>query len=73
MINQRTPYAVEVRISHRNELEDELDQAVEGAIREAHNAPGHGVLVTRHDDKTFTVELSHEVPHGTISELVLYP
>ena len=72
MINQGIPYAVEVRISHRNELEDELDRAVEGAIREARNN-GRGVLVTRQDHKTFTVELSREVPHGTITELALSP
>lgn len=73
MTKQGIPYAVEIRISNRNELEDQLDRAVEGAIRVANDTPGHGVLVTRHDHKTFTVELSHEVPHGTISELVLYP
>lgn len=73
MTNQGIPSAVQVRISHRNELEKHLDRAVEDAIREAQTTPGHGILVTRHDHKTFTVELSHDVPHGTISELVIYP
>jgi hypothetical protein len=73
MIDQTTRYAVEVRISHRKELENELDRAVEGAIREALKNPGRGVQVIRHDHQTFTVELSHDVPHGTIAELALYP
>lgn len=73
MIHQTIGYAVKVRITHRNELEYELDRAVEGAIREALKNPGRGVLVTRHDHQTFTVELSPDVPHGSISELALYP
>ena len=73
MIDQRTHYGVKVRVTQRNELEDELDRAVEGAIQEALKNPGRGVLVTRHDHETFTVELSNDVPHGTISELALYP
>ncbi|MBT2533013.1 hypothetical protein J7E83_12960 [Arthrobacter sp. ISL-48] len=68
-----TRNAVEIRINNRNELQDELDQALEGAVREALKNPGRGVLVTRHDHRTFTVELSLDVPHGTISELDLCP
>ena len=73
MIDQSIRYGVQVRIRHRKELEDRLDRAVEDAIREALRKPGRGVLVTRHDHETFTVELSSAVPHGTISELALYP
>jgi hypothetical protein len=73
MIDQSIRYGVKVRIRHRKELEDRLDRAVEEAIREALRNPGNGVLVTRHDQETFTVELSTAVPHGTISELALYP
>jgi hypothetical protein len=73
MLDQANHYAVKVRITQRRDLENQLDLAVDAAIREALNSPGLGVLVTRHDNKTFTVELSHEVPHGTISELALYP
>src|SRR5439155_22586189 len=58
MIDQEMRYAVKVRISHRKELENKLDRAVERAIREALKEPGRGVLVTRHDHQTFTVELS---------------
>lgn len=71
MIDQTMRYAVKVRITHRKELENKLDRAVEGAIQEALKEPGCGVLVTRHDRQTFTVELSHDVPPGTISELTL--
>ena len=68
MIAQSINYAVKVRITHRKELEAELDRAVEEAIQAALKYPDRGVMVTRHDHQTFTVELSHEVPHGTISE-----
>jgi hypothetical protein len=73
MIDHTICYAVKVTITHRKELENELDRAVEGAIGEALKDAGRGVLVTRHDHQTFTVELTHDVPHGTISELALYP
>ncbi|MDR7158121.1 hypothetical protein [Arthrobacter sp. BE255] len=72
MLEQGIRYDVMVRISQRKELEDELDRAVEGAIQEALKNPGCGVLVTRHDHQTFTVELSREVPQGMISEKALY-
>ena len=72
MLEQRIRYDVTVKISQRKELEDELDRAVEGAIQEALKNPGCGVLVTRHDHQTFTVELSREVPQGMISEKALY-
>jgi isoaspartyl peptidase/L-asparaginase-like protein (Ntn-hydrolase superfamily) len=73
MTDQTIRYAVEVRVTHRKELENQLDRAVEGAIQEALKDPGRGVQVIRHDHQRFTVELSHDVPHGTISELALYP
>lgn len=73
MLDQAHHYAVKVRITQRRNLESQLDLAVDAAIREGLNSPGRGVLVTRHDHQTFTVELSPEVPHGTISELALYP
>jgi hypothetical protein len=71
MLDQAKHYAVKVRITQRRDLENQLDLAVDAAIREALNRPGRGVLVTRHDHKTFTVELSREVPQGTITELAL--
>lgn len=73
VIDQAIPYHVEVRVNSWTELENELDRAVEGAVEEALKNPGFGVRVTRHDQQTFSVELSHDVPHGTISELALYP
>lgn len=68
MIHQSTRYHVQVGITDGRELESELDRAVEEAIQEALKNPGRGVMVTRHDHQTFTVELSHDIPHGTISE-----
>ena len=71
MLDQADHYAVKVRITQRRQLENQLDLAVDAAIREALTRPGRGVLVTRHDHQTFTVELSPEVPQGTITELAL--
>lgn len=73
MLDWTNHYAVKVRITQRRDLENQLDVAVDAAIREALKSPGRGVLVTRHDHNTFSVELSHEVPQGTITELALYP
>ncbi|MCZ9884936.1 hypothetical protein [Arthrobacter sp. B2a2-09] len=62
-------YEVKLRVSQRTDMEVQLDRLVEHAILEALKNPGQGVLVTRHNADTFTVELSHGVPHGTIAEL----
>jgi hypothetical protein len=71
MTDQNIRYDVVVRINKRNELEEELDRAVEGAVQVALKNPGRGVLVTRHDHHNYTVELSSDVPYGMISELSL--
>lgn len=68
MFDQSTHYYAEVRISKGRELDDQLDGAVENAIRAAIMNPGPGVMVTRHDQQTFSVELTYDVPYGTISE-----
>ena len=73
MTESTSGYAVEVTITSRKELEAVLDRAVDKAIREARTHPGRGVLVTRHDHRTFRVELSPGVPPGTISEADLCP
>ena len=61
-------HASRIRIAHRRDLEVQLNRAVERAITEALREPGHGVLVTRHDYRTFTVELTKDVPPGLTAE-----
>ena len=68
MIGQPTHYYVEVRITDGNQLQNQLNEAIGNAIREGLMNPGRGVMVTRHDLQTFSVELTHDVPYGTISE-----
>ncbi|MEV7605680.1 hypothetical protein AB0N65_09595 [Paenarthrobacter sp. NPDC089322] len=68
MMHESTRYYVEVRVTEGRELQNQLNEAVGKAIREGLVNPGRGVMVTRHDQQTFSVELTHDVPHGTISE-----
>ena len=62
-------YTTTLKIDSRTALEGELDRIVNEAVQHAVARPGHGILVTRHAFGTFTVELSNEVPQGTIAEL----
>lgn len=62
-------YEVKLRVLQRTDMEVQLDRVVGHAILEALKNPGQVVLVTRHNADTFTVELSNDVPHGTIAEL----
>ena len=66
-----TDYIKTLKIGSRKVLEAELDRAVDHAIQHALANRGSGILVTRHAPGTFTVELSADVPHGTIAELDL--
>ncbi|WP_454810548.1 hypothetical protein [Paenarthrobacter nitroguajacolicus] len=68
MNHQSATYHDLVKVSHSRELENALDRAVENAILQGYNNPGCGIMVTRHDHRTFTVELSPDVPYGTIFE-----
>jgi hypothetical protein len=61
-------YAATLEIDSRSVLEDELDSLVDDAIQHALANPGRGILVTRRGPGTFTIELSDEVPQGTITE-----
>ncbi|BCW45157.1 hypothetical protein [Arthrobacter sp. StoSoilB5] len=68
MNHQSATYQDLVKVSHSGEFENALDRAVENAILQGYNNPGRGIMVTRHDHRTFTVELSPDVPYGTIFE-----
>ena len=72
MITNIKPHIVKLSIADRKDLDHKLNVEVDAAIQKAFGSLGHGVLVTRHDRETFTIELSADVPHGTILELDLY-
>lgn len=65
---KREDYAKTLEIEHRSALESELDRVVDEAIEHGLANPGHGILVTRTGQGTFRIELSEEVPQGTITE-----
>lgn len=65
---EASPYTISITIDRREDLEHHLDLAVGQAIRKAHASPNRGILVTRHDHSSFTIELSAEVPYGTTIE-----
>lgn len=61
-------YSATLRITDRRDLESNLDHAVADAIQRALVNPGKGILVTRHDHETFTIELTDRVEAGLIRE-----
>lgn len=63
-----SPYKISVKAHSVRETESQLERAVQDGITEALKRRTRGVLVTRHDYTTFTVELSHDVPFGITLE-----
>lgn len=61
----------DISIRDVTELEAQLDRAVKTAIESALANGHHGVLITRYDDRKFTVTLTPEVPFGITRELDL--
>jgi hypothetical protein len=58
-----------IRAAGRRELDEALDQAVENAIAEARRLRlRRGILISHHDHRTVTVELTDSVEQGTIRE-----
>lgn len=66
-----TVYSKTFTVAERHELEAALDKETEAAIAAA-TLLRTGILVTRHDAQTFTVEASHEAPPGQIHERDLF-
>jgi hypothetical protein len=66
-----TAYSKTFTVAERHELEDALDREAAAAIAAASRL-GVGVVVTRHDARTFTVEASSEAPPGSIHERDLF-
>lgn len=59
---------ITLRVSDRRSMDTELNRAIRAAIVDALKDGTRGILVTRHDTTTFTVELSHDVPVGQTLE-----
>ncbi|MGT2464238.1 hypothetical protein [Sinomonas atrocyanea] len=66
-----TAYSRTFTVAERRELEATLDKEAAAAIAAAGRL-GIGVVVTRHDARTFTVEASSEAPAGSIHERDLF-
>ena len=71
VLRKKGPLLTLCSIADRKDLDHKLNVEVDAAIQKAFGSLGQGVLVTRHDRETFTIELSADVPHGTILELDL--
>ena len=71
MAPKTSDYAVTLEMNSREGREAELDRIVDQAIQHALANPGHGILVTRRAQGSFSIELSADVPQGTIAELDL--
>lgn len=64
--SDRSP--IVIRAAGRRELDEKLDLAVEGVIGRVGTMPGLGILVSRQDHGTVTVELTDQVEPRTIIE-----
>lgn len=65
------PSHVDVRISHRSDMEAALDKAVL-SLSEPARSLRQGILVTRRSADLFTASVNRDVPYGTIMELVTW-
>jgi hypothetical protein len=54
--------------SSRQKFESQLDAAVRDGMNEALKIKSQGLLITRHNHTTVSVELSQEVPFGITIE-----
>lgn len=60
------PYSTNIAVADRHDLDEQLVAAVDTAIKHALRDPGCGVLVTRRDNRQIAVQVTDEVPAGTI-------
>jgi len=59
---------LKLKIDSRKQLEGALDRAVTELISKGGECALDGILVTRHDHNTFTVEFSSAVKRGVVLE-----
>ncbi len=69
-MDQQKPQGNRLRltIDNRDQLECALDSAVTKLLSEGGKDCGQGILVTRHDHGTFTLEFCMEIEHGVVIE-----
>jgi hypothetical protein len=61
-------FPIAVIATDRASMERELDEAVATALTQAMHEGRRGILVTQHDNDSFTVDLSDAVPFGLTRE-----
>jgi hypothetical protein len=66
----KTPadFPIAVTVTDRASMEHRLDEAVAVAVAWAMREGRQGILVTQHDNDSFTVDLSDAVPFGLTRE-----
>lgn len=69
----KTNYPKTFTIANGRDLDQVLDAAVEVAIEQAIEGPRAGILVTRHNHRSFSLSFSQEVPYGTTMERDMRP
>ncbi|WP_050055051.1 hypothetical protein [Pseudarthrobacter siccitolerans] len=70
----KTIYPMTFTIASPHDLDQILDTAVEAAIEQATQRPaGAGILITRHNHRSFSLSFNQEVPYGTIMERDMRP
>ncbi|MFF1830712.1 hypothetical protein [Paenarthrobacter sp. NPDC058040] len=62
------PYEADILVATRGDLDKQLQLAVRKAIQQKRAGHACGILVTRHDHRNFTVQMTDEIPFGTIVE-----
>jgi len=61
-------FPITVVATDRASMERQLDEAVATALTQAMHEGARGILVTQHDNDSFTVDLSDAVPFGLTRE-----
>lgn len=59
---------IAITVTDRASMERQLDEAVAAAMARAMHEGRQGILVTQHDNDSFTVALSDAVPFGLTRE-----
>jgi hypothetical protein len=72
MTAQTGSYSKVISVENRSELEEQLSAAVNEAVVHALYTSKHGIVVTRHDQRTFSIHLSTDITPGTTVERDLW-
>lgn len=72
MTPQTGSYSKVITVDHGGEIEERLTAVVNEAMAHALHTSNHGIVVTRHDQRTFSVHLSTDITPGTTVERDLW-